>query len=139
MDPGEFVSLLHGRNSCAVHKFLRLLADNPLHEKAAGLVIDALKLLHVEEFIVRELAVKFERVPVLFGGPGRLIVIVVSIANAGNPILYNFLLLSKDPFCSGFNEKSFGDFSLVELVIFDKTAVLGWLNYFGHLGWPGAS
>jgi hypothetical protein len=83
VDPGKPVSLLHSRNSCAVNKFFRLLADNPLHEKAAGLVVNALKLLHVEELIVRELTVKFERMPVLFGGPGRLILITVRIADAG--------------------------------------------------------
>ncbi len=139
MDPGKFISLLHGRNPCTIDQFFRLFADNPLHEKAAGLVVNALEFLHIKKFVVRELTVKFERMPVLFGGPGRLIIVIVRVANAGNSFLYDFFLLSQNSFCSGFDEEGFGEFGLVEFIILNEAAVLGGLNHLGHLGRPGGA
>jgi hypothetical protein len=62
-------------------------------------------------------------------------VIIVGRAQTGNPLLYHFPLLAKDPFCLKFNEKGFSDLGLVKFIVSDEAVVLGWLNYFWCLGW----
>ena len=95
--PGEILPLLQSGNAGTIDQFLRLLSENPLGEKAPGLVIHALKFLDIKKFVVGKLGVEFKGVAV---GLGHGVIVVV------DPRVNDTFLLPSNLFLWGLNLES---------------------------------
>ncbi len=79
MDPGKCFSTLNGGNASAIYQFLNLLAQNPLEEEAARLVINDLKFGDIGELGIVELSIKLQSISA--GFCGRVVGVIYSGRN----------------------------------------------------------